>query len=167
LGADVTGNMSNMNKEDDMTRIPVVRRAISPWSELNRIQREMGSMFGLPADNQDLWAPAVDVEETPDQLVLRAELPGMSREDIEVELEDGVLTIQGEKKEEQRDENAQGLLYERRWGTFTRRFTLPRAVSPDGITAQYVNGILTVRVPKAEEAKGRKIQITEGGRDVS
>lgn len=150
-----------------MTRIPVVRRTVSPWSELNRMQREMGSLFGMPAGNQDLWTPAVDVEETPEHLVLRAELPGMAMDDIDVELEDGVLTIQGEKKEEQRDESAQGLLYERRWGTFARRFTLPRAVNPDGITAQYTHGILTVRVPKAEEAKGRKIQITEGGRDVS
>lgn len=148
-----------------MTRIPVVRRARSPWTEMNRLQREMESVFGGSAS--DLWAPPVDVEETPDHLVFRAELPGMTREDIEVELEDGVLTIQGEKKEEQRDENAQGLLYERHWGTFTRRFTLPRAVDAGGITARYSNGILTVHVPKAEEAKGRKIEITDGGRDVS
>ncbi len=148
-----------------MTRIPVVRRGRSPWTEMNRLQREMESMFGGAAP--DLWAPAVDVEETPDHLVFRAELPGMSRDDINLELEDGVLTIQGEKKEEQRDENAQVLLYERRWGTFTRRFTLPRAVDGSRITAEYANGILTVHVPKAEEAKGRKIEITDGGRDVS
>jgi HSP20 family protein len=150
-----------------MTRIPVVRRARSPWTEMNRLQREMESLFGGQTATQDLWAPAVDVEETPDHLVFRAELPGMSREAIDVELEDGVLTIQGEKKEEEREENAQGLLYERRWGTFTRRFTLPRAVDANSITATYNNGILTVRVPKAEEAKGRKIEITDGGRDVS
>lgn len=149
-----------------MTRIPVVRRGRSPWTEMNRLQREMESLFGGQA-TQDLWAPPVDVEETPDHLVFRAELPGMNREDIELELEDGVLTIRGEKKEEQREENAQGLLYERRWGTFTRRFTLPRAVDAGRITANYGNGVLTVRVPKAEEAKGRKIEITDGGRDVS
>jgi HSP20 family protein len=149
-----------------MTRIPVVRRGRSPWTEMNRLQREMESLFGT-GSAQDLWAPAVDVEETPDHLVFRAELPGMSREDIDVELEDGVLTIQGEKKEEQKAENVSGLLYERRWGTFTRRFTLPRAVDGNGITANYSNGILTVRVPKAEEAKGRKIEIQDGGRDVS
>lgn len=156
-----------------MVRVPVVRRTRSPLTEMGRLQREMESLFGtlggLPA-TQDLWSPSVDVEETPDHLVFRAELPGMSREDIEIEMEDGVLTIQGEKKEEEREENAQGLLYERRWGTFTRRFTLPRAVDPNGITANYANGILTIRVPKAEEAKGRKIQITDGGdggRDVS
>jgi HSP20 family protein len=159
--------MAFRTKEDDMTRIPVVRRALSPWTEINRMQREMNSLFGMPGESRDLWSPAVDVEETSDHLVLRAELPGMTRDDIDVELEDGVLTIQGEKKEERRDEGSQGLLYERQWGMFTRRFTLPRAVDPDGISATYNNGVLTVRVPKAEEAKGRKIQITEGGRDVS
>jgi HSP20 family protein len=149
-----------------MTQIPVIRRGRAPWADMNRLQREMEALFGTGA-TQDLWTPAVDVEETPDHLVFRAELPGMKREDIEVELEDGVLTIQGEKKEEQRDENAHGLLYERRWGRFARRFTLPRAVDPNRIAAHYSNGMLTVHVPKAEEAKGRKIEITDGGRDVS
>jgi HSP20 family protein len=157
--------MENQRQEVEMTRMPEVRRIRSPWTEMNRLQREMETMFG--GGTQDLWAPAVDIEETPDHLVFRAELPGMNRSDIDVELEDGVLTIQGEKKDEQKGENVQGLLYERRWGTFTRRFTLPRAVDPNGIDATYSNGILTVRVPKAEEAKGRKIEITDGGRDVS
>ena len=159
-----------------MVRVPVVRRTRSPWLEMNRFAREMDSLFGgtgLSGGN-DLWAPAVDVEETPNELVLTAELPGLRQEDIDIELEDGVLTIQGEKKEEEKQEGTQGLLYERRWGSFTRRFTLPRAVDANGITAHYDNGILMVRVPKAEEAKGRKIEITGGdreslseGRDVS
>lgn len=148
-----------------MTRMPEVRRVRSPWTEMNRLQREMETLFG--GGTQDLWAPPVDIEETPDHLVFRAELPGMSREDIDVELEDGVLMLNGEKKEEPKAENVQGLLYERRWGTFTRRFTLPRAVDANAINATYSNGVLTVRVPKAEEAKGRKIEITDGGRDVS
>lgn len=152
-----------------MVRMPVVTRTRSPLNEMNRLAREMDSLFGGLTGSNDLWSPPVDVEETPDQLVLTAELPGMQHEDIDVELEDGVLTIQGEKKEEQKDENTQGLLYERRWGSFTRRFTLPRAVNPNNITAEFENGILTIYVPKAEEAKGRKIQITAGesGRDVS
>lgn len=152
-----------------MVRMPVVTRTRSPLNEMNRLAREMDSLFGGISGSNDLWSPPVDVEETPDQLVLTAELPGMQHEDIDVELEDGVLTIQGEKKEEQKDENTQGLLYERRWGSFTRRFTLPRAVDANNITANFENGILTIRVPKAEEAKGRKIQITAGesGRDVS
>jgi HSP20 family protein len=150
-----------------MTRVPVslIRRPISPWTQMNRLQREMESMFG--SQTPDLWTPPVDVEETPDQLVFRAELPGLRREDMEVELEDGVLTLRGEKREEQKDESVQGLLYERRWGTFSRRFTLPRAVDANRISASYTDGVLVVRVPKAEEAKGRKIEITDGGRDVS
>lgn len=152
-----------------MVSMPVVTRTRSPLNEMNRLAREMDSLFGGISGSHDLWSPPVDVEETPDQLVLTAELPGMQHEDIDVELEDGVLTIQGEKKEEQKDETTQGLLYERRWGSFTRRFTLPRAVDANNITANFENGILTIYVPKAEEAKGRKIQITAGesGRDVS
>ena len=148
-----------------MVRMPVVTRSRSPFNDMNRLAREMDSLFG--GSTNDLWSPPVDVEETADELVLTAELPGMKHEDIDIELEDGVLTIQGEKKEEQKDEGTQGLLYERRWGSFTRKFTLPRAVDANNINASYENGILTIHVPKAEEAKGRKIEITAGGRDVS
>ena len=150
-----------------MVRMPVVTRSRSPFNEMNRLARELDSMFTGYSGSNDLWSPPVDVEETAEELVLTAELPGMSREHIEIELEDGVLTIQGEKKEEQKDEGTQGLLYERRWGSFSRKFTLPRAVDPNNISATYENGILEIHVPKAEEAKGRKIEITEGGRDVS
>ena len=159
-----------------MVRVPVVRRARSPWSEVNRLAREMDTLFGGGWQQpSDIWAPPVDVEESADEIVLTAELPGVGRDAIDIELEDGVLTIQGEKKEERNGEGTQGLLYERRWGSFTRRFTLPRAVNAAGITASHENGVLMIRVPKAEEAKGRKIEITdgareelvEGGRDVS
>lgn len=148
-----------------MVRVPVAQRSRSPWTEMNRLARELDTMFtpGWTQSN-DLWAPPVDVEETPDEIVLTAELPGMSRDDIDIELEDGVLTIQGEKKEEQKEEGRQGLRYERRWGSFARRFTLPRAVDSANITASYENGILAIHVPKAEEAKGRKIEISDGGR---
>ncbi|MGK7311757.1 MAG: Hsp20/alpha crystallin family protein [Candidatus Longimicrobiales bacterium M2_2A_002] len=149
-----------------MVRMPVVTRSRSPLSEMNRLARELDSVFGGVSGSNDLWSPPVDVEETGDELILTAELPGMKHEDIDIELEDGVLTIQGEKKEERKDEGTQGLLYERRWGSFTRKFTLPRAVDANNINASYENGILTIHVPKAEEAKGRKIEITAGGRDV-
>jgi HSP20 family protein len=147
--------------------MPVVTRSRSPLSEMNRLAREMDSLFGGMSSSNDLWSPPVDVEENGEELVLTAELPGMKHENIDIELEDGVLTIQGEKKEEQKDEGTQGLLYERRWGSFTRKFTLPRAVDANKITANYENGILTIRIPKAEEAKGRKIEISGAGRDVS
>jgi len=150
-----------------MVRMPVVTRSRSPLSEMNRLAREMDSLFGGLNSPSDLWSPPVDVEENADELVLTAELPGMKHEDIDIELEDGVLTIQGEKKEEQKGEGTQGLLYERRWGSFTRKFTLPRAVDANAITANYENGILTISIPKAEEAKGRKIEISSAGRDVS
>ena len=144
-----------------MVRVPVARRSRSPWMEMDRLAREFDGLF---TGTSDLWNPPVDVEETPDHLLVRAELPGMRREDIDLELEDGILTISGEKKEMERPENAQVLLFERRWGTFSRRFTLPRAVDAAGITAEYTDGVLTVRIPKAEEAKGRKIEIGDGSR---
>ena len=144
-----------------MVRVPVARRGRSPWMEMDRLAREFDGLFN---GTTDLWNPPVDVEETPEQLMVRAELPGMNRENIDLELEDGVLTISGEKKEPRREENAEVLLYERRWGTFTRRFTLPRAVDAAGISAEYADGVLTVRIPKAEEARGRKIEISDGGR---
>ncbi len=147
-----------------MARVPVVRRTRGPWADMNRLAREMDTLFGGSLGQaSDLWAPPVDVEETADEIVLTAELPGVNRDAIDIEMEDGVLTIQGEKKDERKEEGAQGLLYERRWGSFTRRFTLPRAVDSARITAQYENGILSIRVPKAEEAKGRKIEIAESG----
>ena len=159
-----------------MVRVPVAQRSRSPWSEMNRLARELDTVFApVWTQSNDLWAPPVDVEETADEILLTAELPGMSRNDIDIELEDGVLTIQGEKKEEPKEEGRQGLRYERRWGSFARRFTLPRAVDSANITASYQDGLLSIRVPKAEEAKGRKIEIaagdrqtiTDGGRDVS
>lgn len=153
-----------------MVRVPVVRRGRSPWADVDRFARDMEGLFTGLTGTQDLWTPPVDVSETADHLVFRAELPGVTRDAIDIELEDGVLTIQGEKTEERHEEDGQGLLRERRWGTFTRRFTLPRAVDANNITAMFTDGILTVRIPKAEEAKGRKIEITDGqpeGRDVS
>lgn len=153
-----------------MVRVPVVRRGRSPWADVDRFARDMEGLFTGLTGTQDLWTPPVDVSETADHLVFRAELPGVTRDAIDIELEDGVLTIQGEKIEERQEEDSQGLLRERRWGTFTRRFTLPRAVDANNITAMFTDGILTVRIPKAEEAKGRKIEITDGqpeGRDVS
>lgn len=151
-----------------MVRVPMARRTRASFPEMGGLSRDIDTLFNgfsWPSITHDLWSPAVDVEETADELVFRAELPGMSREAIDIELEDGVLTIQGEKKDERKEDNTQGLLYERRWGTFSRRFTLPRAVAADAVTADYHNGILTIRVPKAEEAKGRKIQIREGGHE--
>jgi HSP20 family protein len=111
--------------------------------------------------NGGSWTPAVNVEETQDELVLSAELPGLSEDAISIQLENNVLTISGEKTEERTEgeEERRYHLWERRHGAFQRSFKLPRTVKADGIRADYENGILRVRLPKQEEAKGRTITI--------
>lgn len=107
------------------------------------------------------WMPAVDVEETKNELILSAELPGLSEDAISIQLENNVLSISGEKTEERTegDEERRYHLWERRQGAFARSFKLPRTVKADGIRAVYENGVLRVSLPKQEEAKGRTITI--------
>ena len=103
----------------------------------------------------------MNVEESKDELILTAELPGMSENDISIEMENNVLTISGEKLEQRTegDEERRYHLWERRYGTFQRSFTLPRTVKADEIRATYDNGVLRVHLPKVAEAKGRKIAV--------
>ena len=105
------------------------------------------------------WAPAVDIFERDDNLIIRAELPGVEQQAIEINVENNTLVLRGERKRdgELEDENAYRL--ERVFGVFTRSFTLPKTVAPDGIAASYKNGVLEIRLPKAEQAKSRKIAV--------
>ncbi len=136
----------------------------NPWRELDHLTSRLGQLFNedmpTPANGGN-WLPAVNVEESGDELVLTAEVPGMNRDDIELELENNVLSIRGEKSEERKEgeEGKRYHLWERRHGSFQRSFTLPRSVRPEDIAAEYRDGILTVRMPKAAEAKTRKIEI--------
>jgi HSP20 family protein len=109
------------------------------------------------------WSPKVNITETSDELVLTAELPGLKEEDVHVEVENNVLSVSGEKSEERSegDEERKYHLWERSYGSFQRSFTLPRSVQADAITAGYDGGVLTVRLPKVAEAKGRKIEISK------
>ena len=145
----------------------------SPWQELDQLTSRLGQVFGseMPASaNGGSWLPAVNVEETGDQLVLTAEVPGMTAEDIDIELENNVLTIRGEKsfEREENEDDKRYHLWERRYGSFQRSFTLPRTVRGDDIKADYQNGILTIRMPKSPEAKSRKIHVgaTEGAQQL-
>jgi HSP20 family protein len=109
--------------------------------------------------SQRAWVPAVDIRETAESLVLTAELPGLSRDDVDITLENSVLTLRGERKFE-RDEN-QGNYHriERSYGTFSRSFTLPANVQGEAVKASFENGVLTVEIPKREESRPRKIAI--------
>ncbi len=140
-------------------------RSLSPWQELDTLTNRLSQLFdeGVPAGRGDgnAWLPAVNVEESPAELTLTAELPGMKRDDVEIELENNVLTIRGEKSHEHKEgsEERRYHLWERSYGSFQRSFTLPRTVDPQRISAEFENGVLTVTMPKAAEARGRKIEI--------
>lgn len=141
------------------TRFPTLRRGDGFE---NRLRRMMEEAFG---ELEEIgWHPAVEVTETADELTLTAEFPGMKVEDVEIELEDDVLTLRGEKKEEERDEEkTEGevtyRVTERRYGEFSRSFTVPSTVDADAIEASFEDGVLTVHMPKTAESRGRKIEV--------
>ena len=112
------------------------------------------------AQLQDPWVPPVDIHQNGDQeLVLKAELPDMSREDIDITVENFVLTVKGEKKLSHEVKEEQYHHVERRYGTFSRSFSLPQTVDSNRVAAEYKNGVLTVRLPLREEAKPRTIKV--------
>jgi HSP20 family protein len=114
---------------------------------------------GWTKPSRTKWHPAVDILEGQDSYLIRAELPGMKREDIHVEVEDGALVLSGERKSEKPAEGVEYRHVERIATKFSRSFTLPETVKQDGIDAKYKDGILEIRVPKAEQAKPRQIEI--------
>ena len=128
------------------------------FGRLASLQDELDQLFESPLQ---AWAPALDVHEDKDGYTIRVELPGMKREDIEVSLQDGALVISGERKEEKVHEGTEVHRQERYYGKFTRALTLPAAVTGDKVKAQYKDGILTVTLPKAEEAKPKAITVSE------
>jgi HSP20 family protein len=105
------------------------------------------------------FVPAIDVTEDEDNVVLTAEVPGMTKEDLDVTVDNGVLTLRGEKKEESEDKGKDYHRVERRYGRFERRIRLPQYVNAEAIGASYQDGILKLTMPKAEAAKTRSIQI--------
>ncbi len=132
----------------------------NPWQELDTLSNRLQTVFGDGSNGRTGadWAPAVNVEETSEALYLTAELPGMTTEDLELEIENSVLTLRGEKSETRR-EDGKYHVWERHAGSFQRSFTLPRTVQADKIEAEFRDGILHVTMPKAPEAKGRRISI--------
>lgn len=141
----------------------------TPWREMedltDRLTHMLGDDFFPMGRREAAWVPPVNVEEAQDELVLTAELPGMKEGDIDIELENNVLTIRGEKQEtrhEEQDESRRYHVWERRYGSFQRSFTLPRTVKAEEISASFQEGVLYVHMPKVAEAQGRKIQIRAG-----
>lgn len=145
----------------------VRRRERQQGAPLARFQDEMNDLFGRFFEDWPLaglsrngsWFPALDIAEREDAVVVKAEIPGMKREDLDISVQDNHLTLSGEKKES--EEHTEGEYYhsERRYGTFRREIPLPRGVDADNVEATYQDGVLTVTLPKSEEAKPRKIEI--------
>ncbi len=146
---------------------------IVKFNELRNLQDEMNRLFsvGFPrVENREeivrgAWQPSVDIVEGKDEIALEAELAGMNIADVDVSIENNVITISGERKFEKKDDGENYHRVERSYGTFTRSFTLPRNVVSDEAKADFKNGILRIALPKKEEAKARKIEIK--GEDVA
>lgn len=137
-----------------------------PLAEFELLPMTMRRFFEaaepLPALKERVgWMPIVDVAETGEELIITAELPGMTAKDINVRVENGILTLHGEKKEskEETDEKRRFHMFERFFGEFRRTFALPRAVNAEKVTAAFENGILTIHLPKMAEAKGHLVPV--------
>lgn len=143
-----------------------------PVRELNTIQNEMNRLFNTFFDAptpgngtlaQRRWLPAMDLVETDDDLVLRADLPGLSEGDVNIEVEGNVLTISGERKAQHEEREEGYYRVERASGSFSRSLTLPEGTDPEKVRASFDRGVLEVRIPKPEQRKPRKVTISAGG----
>ncbi len=137
-----------------------------PWNTLEQMRREMDKVFASYADREDGdsvvaadWLPAVDVREEPERFVIIADVPGVDPENIDINMENGVLTISGEKQVESEEELKNYKRVERARGSFYRRFTLPETADAEKINARFTNGVLEIVIPKQERVQPRKITI--------
>ena len=149
-----------------IVKYPFRTPGYSPWHELDEVSNRLARLFddtSVRRSNGGLWSPPVTVSETADELVFTAELPGLTEDNVSIELENDVLTISGEKTEERTEgeEEQKYHLWERSYGAFRRSFSLPRAVNGAEAKAHFDKGVLEIRLPKAAEAKGRKIEISK------
>ena len=144
-----------------------------PVAEVGTIQNEMNRLFNTFFDQPSptgrggagrRWIPAMDLIETGEHYVLRADLPGLSDEDVSVQFEDNVLTISGERKTERETDQEGYYRLERSFGGFSRSLTLPQGVDPEGVQGHFDRGVLEIRIPKPEQKKPRQVQISLGTR---
>jgi HSP20 family protein len=143
-----------------------------PLREFSTLQNEMNRLFNTVFDSPSpsgggaalrRWMPAMDLVETADHFVLRADLPGLGEEDVNIELEDTVLTVSGERKAEHESGGEGYYRVERAFGAFSRSLTVPKGIDPEAVSASFDRGVLEVRIPKPEERKPRRIEIAAAG----
>ncbi|MFM1767976.1 MAG: hypothetical protein RJA22_505 [Verrucomicrobiota bacterium] len=139
-----------------------------PFKEMDDLQRRLGSIFGLapqrtPQGKETMtvtqWMPLVDITEDDKEYLIKAELPEVKREEVKVTVENGVLTLSGERKLEKEEGNRRYHRVERAYGSFTRSFTVPEDADPAKVTAEFKDGVLTVRLAKSEKARPRSIDV--------
>jgi HSP20 family protein len=153
------------------------QRSMVPWkpfAEMARWERDMERRFGnllsgrfqslfdersRPGGDMDLQEPAIDMYEEKDQIVVKAEMPGMSKDDIQISVTDNVLTIKGDKQKEEEDRGKDYYRSERAYGAFIRTLPLPAEINAEKVEAIFKNGVLEVRLPKSEAAKKKEIKI--------
>ena len=142
-----------------------------PFRELEEMSNRLHRMYNRPAPPQTNgkeaigvadWAPSVDVSETDGEYQIKAEIPDVKKEDVKVTLEDGVLTIQGERKFEKEEKGKKYHRVERSYGSFVRSFTLPDLVDEVNVKAEFKDGILNLKLPKSEKVKPKAIEVTVG-----
>jgi HSP20 family protein len=145
--------------------LTITRR--DPFRAVSALQEQMSrfledSFFRGAGEDSAItaWAPAVDIFETEHELVLRADLPGLEEKDIDVRIENNMLTFRGERQFEKSVKEDNYLRVERSFGAFSRSFALPNTVNPDAIKAEYRNGVLTITLPKREESKPRQVKVS-------
>jgi HSP20 family protein len=141
-------------------------RALTPWTGVARFKTELDRLFDRffepawsPAPGLGTWEPKVDVTETRDAITVKAEVPGVDQKDIAVTLDNGVLTIKGEKEERKEEKDTRYHRVERSYGSFARVMHLPAAVDGSKTTAAFKDGVVTVTLPKAPDAKGTTIPV--------
>jgi HSP20 family protein len=148
-----------------IARFEPVRGFATLQDQVNRLFSES---FRTHSEESALtaWAPAVDIYETPNELVVKADLPDVNEKDIDIRIENNLLTIRGERKVEKSVSEENFLRVERTYGSFSRSFSLPNTVNAEAIGADYKNGVLTVTLPKREESKPRqiKVNVTSNGK---
>ena len=147
-------------------------RAMNRWEQPFRgaatLQEQINRMFGEGVghageeSNLTPWAPAVDIYETENELVVKADLPDVDPQNLDIRVENNILTIRGERKFESKVNEDNYLRIERAYGSFSRSFSLANSVNSDAIKADYQNGVLTLSLPKREEAKPKQIKVTVG-----
>jgi HSP20 family protein len=142
-----------------------------PFRELEEMSERLNRMISRPAlprtDGKETmvvadWAPSVDVSETDGEYQIKAEIPDVKKEDVKVTLEDGVLTIQGERKHEKEEKGKKYHRVERSYGSFARTFTLPDLVDEEKVKAEFKDGVLNLQLPKSEKAKPKAIEVKVG-----